>query len=201
MSAAALKNNAFEGFHAVQPRKDCPHCSPDFIAPKEAFAQVNVNDACMFEGCGHKGENWVCLMPDCGTVMCSRYVKSHMKDKHNAKEKHPICFSFADFSYWCYGCDDYVVSDLLDHSKHFYPQKFGEKDTDKQVFDKMRESKYQDIVKEEDESDDDEDLYEEEKKKDANESDEAKKVTEQLEKLSIGEERKSGKFSDGEEEE
>lgn len=96
-----------EGFHAVVPKKDCPHCTVENIAPKEAFEGVHVNDAC--PDCEHTGENWVCLKPECRTVKCSRYVNSHMLNSHRAQnEDHFICFSFADFSYWCYGCDSYV---------------------------------------------------------------------------------------------
>ena len=47
---------------------------------------------------------------------------------HNEASKHPIALSFADFSFWCYECDSYVVSKHLDHVKHFYPQKFGSED-------------------------------------------------------------------------
>ena len=53
-----------------------------------------------------------------------------MADKHqqeHANLSHPIVFSFADFSYWCYACDSYIVHKLLDHQKsHFYSEKFPE---------------------------------------------------------------------------
>ena len=64
------------GFHAVTPKRDCPHCTPENIAPKESFVGKHVNDPCV--NCGHKGENWICLKPGCGEVHCSRYVSSHM---------------------------------------------------------------------------------------------------------------------------
>lgn len=64
------------GFHAVEPKRDCPHCTPENIAPKEAFEGVHVNDPCV--DCGNRGENWVCLKPGNPTVRCSRYVNSHM---------------------------------------------------------------------------------------------------------------------------
>lgn len=67
----------------------------------------------------------------------------------------PICFSFADFSYWCFACDSYVEHPLLDHTKFFYLQKFGETDTQKEVLDKIRASK-QDAVINEDEEDEEE---------------------------------------------
>lgn len=57
-------------------------------------------------------------------VGCSRYVKSHLLSHHD-ETQHPIALSFADFSYWCYGCESYVISKHLNHVNHFYPQKFG----------------------------------------------------------------------------
>jgi hypothetical protein len=54
-----------------------------------------------------------------------------MKAHNEANPEHVIAFSFSDFSYWCYSCDSYVISDdLLDHDKpgcknSFYDQKFG----------------------------------------------------------------------------
>lgn len=116
----------FGGFHAVTPKKDCPHCTEENIAPNEAFADVHVNDPC--PDCDHCGENWVCLKPDCKAVRCSRYVKSHMVTHNQQNQDHPICFSFADFSFWCYACDSYIEHPLLTHTKAFYLQKFGEND-------------------------------------------------------------------------
>jgi uncharacterized UBP type Zn finger protein len=113
------------GFHAVTPKRDCPHCTVENIAPKELFVDKHVNDAC--EDCGHKGENWICLKPGCHQVHCSRYVKSHMVT-HGETTSHPIVFSFADFSFWCYSCDAYLEHPLLDHMEHFYLQKFAEDD-------------------------------------------------------------------------
>lgn len=55
-----------------------------------------------------------------------------MRAHNEANPDHVIAFSFADFSYWCYGCDSYVISDdLLDHDRpgvknSFYFQKFGD---------------------------------------------------------------------------
>ena len=53
------------GFHAVTPKRDCPHCTPEHVAPKEEFKGKHVNDPCCTEGCGHRGENWICLTPGC----------------------------------------------------------------------------------------------------------------------------------------
>lgn len=105
------------GFYACQPIKECPHCIPgENIAPIEEFKDLTVTTPC--KDCGHTKENWVCLK--CKVILCSRYVKSHMV-QHNEKDHHPIALSFADFSFWCYDCDSYVVSQHLNHVKHFYP--------------------------------------------------------------------------------
>ncbi len=97
---------------AVTPKSDCPHCIPENIAAKETFSDTTVTDPC--PKCEHTGENWVCLC--CKVVFCSRYVNMHMVEHYNTI-KHPIAFSFADFSFWCYECDSYVVHALLDHTK------------------------------------------------------------------------------------
>jgi uncharacterized UBP type Zn finger protein len=105
-----------QGFHAVSPKQDCPHCTEENIAPKEKFELMSVTDPCF--SCGYKGENWICLKPNCGTVGCSRYVKGHMANEHQVSHSdlsHPIVFSFADFSFWCYACDSYIIHPLLDH--------------------------------------------------------------------------------------
>ena len=110
-------------FFAVAPKTDCPHCTPENICSLEELADKTVNDPC-FE-CGHQGENWICLKPGCGTVACSRYVAGHMVNKHYVENPtHCIVLSFADFSYWCYECDSYVVHELLKHVSLFYEQKF-----------------------------------------------------------------------------
>lgn len=109
------------GMFAVSPIHECPHCIPgENITPIEEFKDITLSTPC--KDCGHTKENWVCLK--CKTICCSRYVRSHMV-AHNEEEHHPICLSFADFSYWCYACDHYVSSKHLNHVKFFYPQKFG----------------------------------------------------------------------------
>jgi len=96
-----------EGFFAVSPKRDCPHCTEENICLKSQLTGKSIKDPCV--ECKYIGENWICLKPDCGTVACSRYVESHMADSHHAKNpNHPIVLSFADFSYWCYECDSYV---------------------------------------------------------------------------------------------
>lgn len=143
------KSLQIEGFHAVEPKKDCPHCTPENIAPKEAFEGIHVNDPC--PDCGNVGENWLNLKPGSRAVRCSRYVNSHMLNYYFENPDNPICFSFADFSFWCFKCDSYVVHDLLDHTQAFYLQKFGEDDSQAKVFQKMRDSKYEPVIGEEDE--------------------------------------------------
>lgn len=105
------------GFHAVCPIQECPHCVPgENIAPIEEFKDITISSPC--KDCDHTKENWICLK--CKVIGCSRYVKSHMV-AHNEEDHHPIALSFADFSFWCYECDSYVISKHLNHVKHFYP--------------------------------------------------------------------------------
>lgn len=114
-----------DGFFAVQPKGDCPHCTTENVATLAELSGKHINDPC-FE-CNYSGENWICLKPGCGTVACSRYVKSHMAQSHHASHPdHPIVLSFADFSFWCYECDSYIVHKLLNHQSCFYKQKFPE---------------------------------------------------------------------------
>lgn len=67
------------------------------------------------------------------------------------KPDHPICFSFADFSFWCYACDSYIEHPLLKHTMHFYLQKFTDSDSQQHIFEKMRASKHEAVIAEEDE--------------------------------------------------
>jgi hypothetical protein len=48
--------------------------------------------------------------------------------EHGKCTKHPIVFSFADFSYWCYECDAYLEHKILNQVEHFYEQKFSADD-------------------------------------------------------------------------
>lgn len=77
---------------------------------------------------------------------------------HNQNNQdHPICFSFADFSFWCYKCDSYVVHPLLNHTEAFYLQKFAEDAPLKDVLQQIRDTKHQEQICEEDEDEDDAD--------------------------------------------
>ena len=148
----------FGGFHAVVPKKDCPHCTEDNIAPNSHFEGSNVFDPCKY--CSHEGENWLCLKPGCKTVACSRYVKSHMVQNHQSEVpelEHPIVFSFADFSYWCYACDSYVEHPLLKQAAFFTEQKFGLNATQAEMLKKIKESEHKEELKEEDEDAEDSD--------------------------------------------
>ena len=48
-----------EGLIAVTPKRDCPHCLGDSVAPKEEFKGTSVHDQC--GKCENVGENWICL--------------------------------------------------------------------------------------------------------------------------------------------
>lgn len=64
---------------------------------------------------------------------------------HNTQTGHPIAFSFADFSYWCYSCNSYVVHEILNHGavgSAFYVQKFGHTMDDSEVLAKIEATKY-----------------------------------------------------------
>lgn len=81
-------------------------------------------------------------------------------------------FSFADFSFWCYKCDSYVVHPLLNHTEAFYLQKFAEDEPLNDVLQKMRDTKHNDEIDEADEDEDDEEEKkqgEEEKKQEEEE--------------------------------
>jgi NAD-dependent SIR2 family protein deacetylase len=66
------------------------------------------------------GENWLCL--ECGAVGCSRYVNGHglshwkasRKREDASPEGHCLAASLADLSVWCYECESYVQSPILD---------------------------------------------------------------------------------------
>ena len=107
ISSSFLKTSRYkrerEMSFSVNPKTDCPHVQS--IASVLNFER---RDPCGY--CGNVGENWVCLM--CSKVFCSRYVKMHMM-QHNAETHHPLVLSFADLSFWCYSCNDYVAHPIL----------------------------------------------------------------------------------------
>mmetsp|Transcript_77921 Transcript_77921/g.210708 ORF Transcript_77921/g.210708 Transcript_77921/m.210708 type:complete len:216 (-) Transcript_77921:184-831(-) len=57
--------------------------------------------------CGDCREDWVCLHPDCGVVMCSRYVNSHFL-QHFSETGHCLGKSFSDLSVVCLQCGEYM---------------------------------------------------------------------------------------------
>ncbi len=62
--------------------------------------------------------------------------------EHFNETQHPICFSFADFSYWCYECESYVVHVLLDHADIYYKEKFGQERDNAKVLEIIKQSKH-----------------------------------------------------------
>jgi len=130
------------GWHAVVPKKDCPHVNEDNVANPKELEGISVFDPC--ETCGHKGENWVCLKPGSGKVFCSRYVKAHMVDYYMDNPDHCIVFSFADFSFWCYACDSYIEHPMLSKElkEAWYQEKFGDAKDELQILQKMNASKH-----------------------------------------------------------
>mmetsp|Transcript_10594 Transcript_10594/g.15512 ORF Transcript_10594/g.15512 Transcript_10594/m.15512 type:complete len:143 (+) Transcript_10594:817-1245(+) len=95
--------------HGVYPRPNCPHVmlenTIDATLPKQVYSI-----GCATCPDAPKKENWVCL--GCGHLSCSRYQKGHALE-HYKQSKHPIAISLYDLSFWCYECNDYIVSPLL----------------------------------------------------------------------------------------
>ena len=148
-----------KGFHAVSPKTDCPHCSTDNILELTHILSMGkkISDTC--QTCSVNGEVWLCLK--CAEIHCSRYVEGHMAKHYSENPDHMLAFSFADFSFWCYACDSYVIHQLLNHQTNqspdgFYIQKFGQPGSldPKAVLDKIRSSKNQNQVIEENEDED-----------------------------------------------
>eukprot|EP00794_Sanderia_malayensis_P006092 gene6092-6795_t len=104
-SSSSTNENKSKGFY-VCPKKDCQHVAA--VVSGDQKIGVDVNEKCA--ECGNKEENWLCLT--CSSVLCSRYVNEHML-KHNEITAHPITISYADISVWCYACDSYIESPLL----------------------------------------------------------------------------------------
>lgn len=78
------------------------------------------------KSCGDSTENWICIA--CGGVFCSRYIGAHMSE-HNSETKHPISFSLSDASFWCYECDSYITSMMMNLARtKFSKMKFPDGD-------------------------------------------------------------------------
>mmetsp|Transcript_625 Transcript_625/g.632 ORF Transcript_625/g.632 Transcript_625/m.632 type:complete len:247 (-) Transcript_625:495-1235(-) len=107
--------------------------------------------------------------------------------KHNEDTKHPIAFSFADLSFWCYDCDTYVISSKFKRvHDHFYDQKFGEIDkTDTQkIIEKIAEL----------------DINKEDAKDGESSTDTESKLDKEEEKKEVPEDSKTAPEGEGEEE-
>lgn len=127
-----------ERLYAVAPLPFCPHLAQ--ICPIPAGVSVDVQSSC--SGCGHIGENWLCLtcyhvsflfpitwplwdllLPL--QISCSRFVHGHGQD-HSEKTGHSMALSFADLSAWCYACDSYVHHSAIGEAKRAaHNSKFG----------------------------------------------------------------------------
>jgi len=102
-------------FFAVEPKRDCPHVHTR-SALHETLPALTLEEAerlihspCW--NCEEVQENWFCL--GCCALACSRYKNSHMV-AHNADHKdHPLAISLVDLSFWCYQCEEYVISPKL----------------------------------------------------------------------------------------
>jgi NAD-dependent histone deacetylase SIR2 len=113
---------------AVEPRRNCPHTKAEWLelltetfdTQGKSLLEVGCKE------CGDSSENWVCI--PCGGVFCSRYVNAHMSI-HNGETKHPIAFSLSDASFWCYECDSYITSMMMNLARNkFSKMKFPDGD-------------------------------------------------------------------------
>eukprot|EP00301_Raphidiophrys_heterophryoidea_P002840 c11310_g1_i3.p1 GENE.c11310_g1_i3~~c11310_g1_i3.p1 ORF type:complete len:610 (-),score=118.29 c11310_g1_i3:95-1924(-) len=90
--------------HAVYPRISCPHA--DAIQHSEHTSLVlDALEPCV--DCGNVGENMLCM--DCFQIHCGRHVNQHAV-AHFEKANHAVVMGFADLSFWCYACEDYITS-------------------------------------------------------------------------------------------
>lgn len=118
-----------KGFY-VDPKTDCPHLQDHVVLFEDMESICNVHQPCA--ECGLVGENWLSLEEH--KVYCSRYKNGHMASRyeecrHQTADGHHGCvvMSFADLSFWCYACDEYVthpVLKLFHDAAHL--SKFGE---------------------------------------------------------------------------
>eukprot|EP00754_Rhynchopus_humris_P012190 Rhum_TRINITY_DN14273_c1_g2::Rhum_TRINITY_DN14273_c1_g2_i2::g.76385::m.76385/K11416/SIRT6, SIR2L6; mono-ADP-ribosyltransferase sirtuin 6 len=87
--------------YSVLPMQNCEHCR---LISHAADLALDLKAPC--GTCGNVGENMICLT--CHEVHCGRHVSQHMV-AHNEATGHNIVCGFRDLSFWCYGCDAYVV--------------------------------------------------------------------------------------------
>ncbi|THD28106.1 Histone deacetylase 6 [Fasciola hepatica] len=106
-------------FYAVTPITSCPHVTQ--IAVRSDWTP-NVHSTC--SSCTQTEEIWVCLL--CHETGCGRYAQAHMLE-HYKTTGHPIALSFADLSTWCYQCESYIKSPVLNELQRIvHRAKFGE---------------------------------------------------------------------------
>jgi len=60
--------------------------------------------------CGKLDDMWLCV--SCGNIGCGRKRGGHAK-KHFEKKGHPVVLSLSMKAYFCYACDEWVVSDNM----------------------------------------------------------------------------------------
>lgn len=97
----------------------CPHViQQELISPTLFTDSMRPIDHCS-EGCC-SDENWLCL--SCGESRCGRYAQRHNLS-HWKETGHRIALSLRDLSVWCYECDKYLKSvlleDILNFAQHY----------------------------------------------------------------------------------
>ena len=63
---------------SMKPKRDCPHCTEDNIAPKLSFAGKNCDKVACKVCKKHEGKTWICLKPGCFNVRCRKDLDSHV---------------------------------------------------------------------------------------------------------------------------
>jgi len=116
-----MESEELAGFE-VETLTECPHLGHAAVhlpLPDERPLRCS--------SCDHNEEVWVCLT--CGHCACGRHVKAHAEEHASAKD-HPLAISMADMSAWCYSCEEYLNTFLIQrlHAPftQLYRLKFGE---------------------------------------------------------------------------
>lgn len=95
--------------HVVQENLVSVSNLDEIFLPYQGMESIE-NGRCS-EGCS-SDENWLCLT--CGEIRCGRYAQRHNLC-HWKDSTHKIALSIRDLSVWCYECDKYIKSRLLDN--------------------------------------------------------------------------------------
>jgi len=114
------------GGFAVEPKRNCPHV----LLPDKHIAAISTanedeikrlylvaaQSKCQHPHCDEQDENWLCLQ--CGVLLCSRYKNAHRdqlcdQDQDEPAKDHCIAVSMSDLSFWCYKCESYIQSPVL----------------------------------------------------------------------------------------